>query len=293
MTSDASTSRCLLLYGPHLFPSRLRTILGDAKPLSYSTAYVPSAWLTFDLPGVPFLEPVYANALVKGWNDQEGWALAAEEKDKSEVEEGERYKRWVWAKACPGTAYEGELPPNLEGVVYELSAADFERVVSAAFAAFPSPSANLVPITCVKFSIDPAASTGEVTAEMLVAEPPRSTDALQPSQKQLRSVIVGALLSVLSRPYIAYLTHLSPYVPTSTPSKALTVKLFRLLLLPSFLLFHLPAKILGTPAWASFGRALTGRGVEKLRWLERWIRGSVGSGYVNEDDHKAAQTVKV
>ncbi|GAA5884774.1 hypothetical protein JCM6882_005388 [Rhodosporidiobolus microsporus] len=292
MVSDAPTTRSLVLYGPHLFPPRLRSILGAATPVSSSAVYIPNAWLTFDVPGVPFLEPVYANALVRGVNDQD--AFAGEEKEKDGGSREERYSRWVWGRACPGMQFEGELPPSLEGIVYELTDEDYQAVVSSAAAAFPSSSASLVLVHCTKFANgDPAAPTGEVIAELLVAKPPPSSDALQPSQNQLRLVIAGALLSALSRPYIAYLSLLRPFIQTSSPSKALAVKLFRLLLLPSFILFHLPSKLLGLPAWAAFGRLLTGRGVNKLRGLERWMRGSVGSGYINEDDHKAAQTVKL
>lgn len=80
--------------------------MGDAKPISTSTVVVKNAWLSFDVSGVPFVEPCYANVLVKGFNDEDGLALA--EKD------GEAYRRWVWERCCPGKRDQGTFPPQLE-----------------------------------------------------------------------------------------------------------------------------------------------------------------------------------
>ncbi|GAA5872265.1 hypothetical protein JCM8547_004797 [Rhodosporidiobolus lusitaniae] len=295
MTADASTIRSLVLYGAHLFPAKLASLLDGAHPISSSTARIRDAWLTFDLPGVPFLEPVYANALVKGVNDEGEWYSGFGEKNEQQDErETEAYKRFVWERSCPGVPFEGALPPNLEGIVYELSQADYNLVLSRAQASFPSSPLNpaaLVPVRCIKFKDgDDSKPSGEVTADLLVAMPKSRPAGLQPTQQYLGLVVRGAFLSALSLPYLNYLTLLRPYVP-STPEKRLTRSLFRLLLVPSFLIFHLPSKALG-PWWAKLGAILTGGGTGKLRLLERLVRGWSGSGFRNEDDHAAAQATK-
>ncbi|GAA6002095.1 hypothetical protein JCM10207_003070 [Rhodosporidiobolus poonsookiae] len=290
MAGDAHTTRWLVLYGAHLFPPRLAAILGDAKPVSSSTVTVRDAFLAFDVPGVPFLEPVYANALLKGLNDAGEWQSTTE---KDGGRDGEAYKRWVWERVCPGMTFEGSLPPNLEGMAYELPEADFEAVLKAARAASPNLPSSLYPVCAVKFANgDPSKPLGEISAELLALEPSVRPAGLQPSPQYLGLVLRGAFLNALSRPYVAYLTLIRPYV-VSTPEKKRVRTLFRLLLLPSFILFYLPSRILGIPQWRQLGSFLLGGGVTKLRLLEGYVRKWTGSGYVNENDHKALQAMKL
>jgi len=93
-------------------------------------------------------------------------------------------------------------------------------------------------------------------------------------------VLRGAFLNVLSQPYLAQLTILRP-MDLSPPAKALSSRLVRLALIPSFVLFYLPSRILGS-VWAQLGALLFGKGLPKLRALERMARGVTGSGYWNE-----------
>lgn len=96
-------------------------------------------------------------------------------------------------------------------------------------------------------------------------------------------VLRGAFLNTLSQPYLAHLTNLQPFDPTLSRLKRLSRYLFTLTLLPSFLLFFLPAQILALPAWGRFGNWLLGAGLGKTRWLERVLSRWVGSGYRNEE----------
>lgn len=84
--------------------------LGPEKPLSSHTVRVPTAFLSFDMRGLPFVEPCFCNALVQGVNDGE-WPKGGEGERR---EEGEVYRKWVWERCCPGLEYTGELPPRLE-----------------------------------------------------------------------------------------------------------------------------------------------------------------------------------
>ncbi|BGP14657.1 hypothetical protein JCM10213_001633 [Rhodosporidiobolus nylandii] len=308
-TDDAPT-RWFLLYGAHIYPARLAALLAGAKPLQSSTVAAQGAFLSFDVPGVPFLEPTYASALVQGVNDAGEW----EEGGKGR--ESEEYRRWIWERCCPGMQFEGELPPFLEGIAYELTHSDYARVVAATVAASPTAPSALVRVRCTRFRDgDLSDMQGEVQAEMLVAKLERRPAGLQPTQqcvtfpphvlvlsfpffrspdaalKYLALVGRGAFLNALSLRYLSYLTLLRPYTPT-TRSKRLLRTLTRLLLLPSFLLFHLPSRLLGWPAWARFGALLLGTGARRVKALEWCVRGVVGSGWLNEDDHKAARGLK-
>lgn len=134
--SELSTS-WLILYGAQLFrrfhlccaaprwlseltddvrftAARQRTILAGLKPCSTSAVVVPSSYLSWDLPGVPYVEPAFCSAIVRGYNDEEG--VAASRSATSSEKEGEEgdYRRWVWERCSPGRPYRGSLPPNLE-----------------------------------------------------------------------------------------------------------------------------------------------------------------------------------
>ncbi|GAA5900788.1 hypothetical protein JCM5296_004895 [Sporobolomyces johnsonii] len=281
--SDELHTRRLVLYGPHLYPPRLAHLLRSTKPISSSTVLVPDAYLAFDVPGVPFLEPAFANAIVQGYNDEGDWREELGEKAKDADErQSTAYKKWVWDRSCPGMEFREALPPNLEGIAYELSEQDWPVVLSAVAAASPSTPSSLVPVRCIPFTGgDPSNSSEPFTAHILVANPALQAAGLQPTQQYLNLVLRGAFFNTLSREYLAHLILLRPY--TLSPLQKLTRALVRLLLLPSFLIFHVPSKLLGIPAWAQLGGALGGVGARTLRKLEASVRGVVGSGYRNDD----------
>ncbi|GAA5936597.1 hypothetical protein JCM3775_000143 [Rhodotorula graminis] len=281
MHQEAHKTRWLVLHGPLIFPARLAVILKDIVPVASSTVQVHDAFLSFDVPGVPFLEPAHANVLVKGFNDDGEWSSKTDG-EKGLDREGEAYKRWVWARCSPGVDFAGSLPRELEGVAYELAEDDVETVVSRALKFLPSSVPTvLVPVRASRFELgDVTRSLGEVSADIIVAQPETPTAGLQPSRDYHMLILRGAFLNVLSQPYLAQLTILRP-MDLSPPAKARTARLYRLLLVPSFLLFYLPSRILG-PVWAQLGALLFGRGAPALRALERLSRGTAGSGYWND-----------
>ncbi|KAG0664955.1 hypothetical protein C6P46_000581 [Rhodotorula mucilaginosa] len=264
MAEDDSGTRWLILYGAQLHPARQRQVLRETAPRSSSAVIVPTAWLSWDLAGVPFIEPCFCSAIVQGYNDQEGH-LGEGDSSRDEKEGDGDYRRWVWERCSPGREYKGSLPPHLEGIAYKLTAPDFE-VVALRFA--EGDSSKLL---------------GEIPeAQLLVGVAPH-LPRLQPTREYFMLVLRGAFLNTLSQPYLAHLTNLQPFDPTLSRLKRLSRYLFTLTLLPSFLLFYLPAQILALPAWGRFGNWLLGAGLGKTRWLERVLSRWVGSGYRNED----------
>ena len=204
----------------------------------------------------------------------------------------------------PFVGLEYTLMTNVpQGVAYELAEDDFETVVGRALKLLPSVPTVLAPVRASRFELgDLSRSLGEVQADVLVARPETPSAGLQPSRECVRLplddalertvlmcliarsyhmlILRGAFLNVLSQPYLAQLTILRP-MDLSPPAKAHTARLYRLLLVPSFILFYLPSRILG-PVWAQLGALLFGRGVPALRALERLSRGTAGSGYWND-----------
>lgn len=91
--------------------ARQRKVLLGVNPRSSSAVLIPTAWLSWDLAGVPYIEPCFCSAIVQGYNDHEGRSEAVA---KGEKEEGEGYRKWVWDRCAPGKEYRGRMPPHLE-----------------------------------------------------------------------------------------------------------------------------------------------------------------------------------
>lgn len=95
----------------------LSALLGPTLPLTSYTVRIPTAFLSFDFAGIPFVEPCYTSAIVRGVNDG-GWSEGLGESERAwggvEVRDRVEYRRWVWERACPGLEFGGELPPALE-----------------------------------------------------------------------------------------------------------------------------------------------------------------------------------
>ena len=170
----------------------LSALLGPTPPLASYTVRVPSAFLSFDFAGIPFVEPCYTSAIVRGVNDR---ASSAEPGGSERGEEGVEYRRWVWERCCPGLEFTGELPPALEvrplssgricgqeradssqGVAYDLSSTHVAQVVAS--------SEPLLPVDCTIFSNgDASISLGTLVAHTLVAPPEFRKKLLQPTAR--------------------------------------------------------------------------------------------------------------
>lgn len=79
--------------------------LGKIKPISSASVQVPSAYLSFDHRGIPYLEPCYTSAIISGVNDDEFNSFPT-----SSIE----YAESIWSRCCPGMEFSGQLPPLLE-----------------------------------------------------------------------------------------------------------------------------------------------------------------------------------
>ncbi|GAA5976903.1 hypothetical protein JCM10908_005670 [Rhodotorula pacifica] len=286
MADSAGNTRWLILYGAQLHPARQRLVLASTSPLSSSAVVVPSAWLSWDLAGVPYIEPCFCSAIIRGYNDHEGYAgtgLEDEKTKEGEAGEDEAYRRWVWERCSPGREYRGSLPPHLEGIAYELNPTDFALVTERAQELLPTVPTHCVSVRALRFANgDSSTPLGAIEeAQILVGVAPHSP-RLQPTREYFMLVLRGAFFNTLSQPYLAHLTNLQPFNPSLSRLKTLSRYLFTLSLLPSFLLFFLPAQVLALPAWGKLGNWLMGSGLRKTRWAERWVSRWVGSGYRNE-----------
>ncbi|GAA5896306.1 uncharacterized protein JCM6883_006865 [Sporobolomyces salmoneus] len=287
-------TRSLIIYGPHLFPTRLSKLLKDLSPISSSTVVVPKAFLAFNVKGIPFLEPCYANCVVRGFNDRrdryEDSSTKGGEEGEEDGGESEEYKRWIWNECSTGADYEGNLPHPLEGMVFELVLPEFDVLLRRLLEASPPMPYSLVPVHYTPFvngdSDEPTSTSEKNRAEIVVFDSSlRPTERhLQPTQQYLAMILRGAFFTgPLTRTYLSHLTLLRPYDPTSSRSKRLMRRLVQLILLPQFLIFWIPSKVIpGFGLWNRVVGEKVCRGWGVLEGLERMYERWTGkSGWRN------------
>ncbi|OOF95873.1 hypothetical protein ASPCADRAFT_207206 [Aspergillus carbonarius ITEM 5010] len=107
-----------LAYGSNLCSE---TFLGKRgiKPLSQINVIVPGLWLTFDLPGIPYMEPCFAATRLRQPPSEEG-SGRIESDEKAAMETSRLIQK------TPD--YNPDMP--LIGVVYEVTLTDYARIIA-------------------------------------------------------------------------------------------------------------------------------------------------------------------
>ena len=214
-----------LAYGSNLCKETFRGKRG-IKPLSQINVQVPELRLTFDLPGIPYVEPCFANSAKR---DPEKDAAGAERRcakdEKSPLLEDSSRRQDNWHK-------------GMIGVVYEVTAADYAHIIATEGGGssykdilvdcFPLPTAS---------PWDPVPSNPETKpfkAHTLFApaippgeEPPKDggrfqrpdTEYAQASARYLKLITDGAAECSLPYEYQDYLQALQPYTPTTAKQR--------------------------------------------------------------------------
>ncbi|KAF1824338.1 uncharacterized protein K489DRAFT_354218 [Dissoconium aciculare CBS 342.82] len=261
-----------LAYGSNLCNETFR---GKRKvvPISEINVQVPTLRLTFDLPGLPYLEPCFANS-----------ALRDPSNDPSRD-----YRKNAWRK-------------GLIGVVYEVTAADYANIIATEGG---GASYKDILVDCYPFadddphaSVPSSPSTAPFKAHTLFAparqpESPASSDEgtggrfqrpdtsyAQPSARYLKLISSGATERGLPFEYREYLDSIRPYRITTTRQtigKALFAGFWGPVILGMFALSKLVAGKNGrAPPWMA--RLLTA--VFGFVWVayDRFYRPVFGDG---------------
>ena len=183
-----------LAYGSNLCYETFQKSRG-IKPLANINVQVPTLRLTFDLPGIPYLEPCFANSGIRD-----------PAKDDPTRKPNDKYHKDRWHK-------------GLIGVVYEVTAADFAHIIAtegggAAYQAIAVPC-HALPAAA---TVPPAPATKPFLAHTLLAPPGRAARPdpayAQPSPRYLRLVAAGAAEHALPAEYRAYVGGIRAYRPT-------------------------------------------------------------------------------
>lgn len=199
-----------LAYGSNLSSATFRGRRG-IKPLSATNVLCPGKVLTFDLDGIPYWEPCFANIKDAPPREQEkirDIISAAESPEKAM----QQYVSELEQLAASGG---GEIWENaLVGVVYEVTESDFATIIRTEGAGIGYKD---IEVDCLvlqpsdeKGNVFPATT---IRAHTLCAPPGRqcSMSPAQPSPRYLNILVGGANEHSLPRAYINYLSSLPGY----------------------------------------------------------------------------------
>lgn len=201
-----------LAYGSNLCRETFRHKRG-IKPVSQLNVVVPELVLTFDLPGIPYVEPCFGNTR---------YGRAPTSKENSDHAEKEEHHKNSWHK-------------GLVGVVYEVTLADYARIIATEGG---GASYEDVLVDCYVLPKDPNKavpmhpSGDQLKAHTLFAPAARPTPAsngtrltrpdpsyAQPSHRYLKLITDGARELRLPYEYQDYLNSIHEYQLTTTKQR--------------------------------------------------------------------------
>ncbi|KAF2645765.1 hypothetical protein P280DRAFT_388527 [Massarina eburnea CBS 473.64] len=189
-----------LAYGSNLCNETFRKARG-IRPLSQINVLVPTLRLTFDLPGIPYTEPCFANSAIRDPGSDVAKA----------VEGKPDYHKDRWHKGMVGCVYEVTPSDYAHIIATEGGGASYEDVLVDCY---PLPSADTVPST---------PTTSPFKAHTLFAPIASATSPFrrpdpsyaQPSARYLKLITDGATELELPTEYQEYLNGIRSYTITS------------------------------------------------------------------------------
>ena len=213
------TTVLYLAYGSNLCNETFRGVRG-IRPLSQINVVVPSLRLTFNLPGIPYSEPCFANTKRRPPdaprdNDNEEYAAAAAASGQAAASSG--YHKDHWTK-------------GLVGVVYEVTRSDYAHIIAtegggSAYSdilvdCYVLPAADTVPtlpdtrpFKAHTLFAPLLNDQGKQSTTYCIFRPDPSY--AQPSMRYLGLILNGAAECQLPKEYQEYLHNIRPYKITS------------------------------------------------------------------------------
>jgi hypothetical protein len=180
-----------LAYGSNLCKETFREKRG-IEPLSQINVLVPSLRLTFDLPGIPYVEPCFANSAMR---DPDAMVSSDYHKDR-------------WKKGLVGCVYEVTLSDYAHIIATEGGGAGYQDIMVDCYPLFDGDTVPEQP------------TTQRFAAHTLFAPPTKSNarpdpSYAQPSARYLNLITTGATELSLPREYKIYLNKIRTYTITT------------------------------------------------------------------------------
>nr|POE80807.1 gamma-glutamyl cyclotransferase glik [Quercus suber] len=261
--SEAERKTVLYLaYGSNLCNE---TFIGKRgiKPLSAINVQVPSLRLTFDLPGIPYIEPCFANS---GLRDPNNDPPSQQEpaKDGNEKEGHDKYRKDGWHKGLIGVVYEVSLKDYAHIIATEGGGASYEDVLvdchpfTSSDVATPVPQDPTEPPFKAHTLFAPATPSGSPSPETAGRFQRPDPSYAQASARYLKLLTDGAAERGLPLEYQGFLLSLHPYTITTRKQQA-GKALFSAIWLPIITIMFMLAKMFAgedgrTPPW--LGKAM-------------------------------------
>ena len=209
-----------LAYGSNLCAETFRGRRG-IKPLAQVNVVVPELRLTFDLAGLPYLEPCFANV---EWREQSRRLVATLDGDSErqpliDREPPPRFHKDRWRKGLVGVVYEVTKKDYATIIATEGGGAAYQDILvschvladSASVPEMPSTPAFKAHTLCA-----PSPPSGDLKRSASL-DTPRQRPVrgyAQPSSRYLKLITDGADEHHLPSEYQAYLHHIRPYTIT-------------------------------------------------------------------------------
>ncbi|KAF9097191.1 hypothetical protein BGX29_008189 [Mortierella sp. GBA35] len=217
-----------LAYGSNMEP---KVFSGRRKiqPLESLVVTVPDYWLSFDIGGIPFVEPCFASILKMDHSrlHQREYALEVH----SRTQHG---REFVWDESHPEHPLRS-YPPTLQGVAHKITLRDWQLVIQSegGWGHDVPTGYNQIQVDCVRHD-----SKEQLRAFVLEARPVSVKTHCQPSARYKNLLTSGAAYHHLDASYQQYLACIVPYECTGAKSKFARV-LFTLSSSPMILMFML------------------------------------------------------
>jgi hypothetical protein len=256
-TPEKQKTVLYLAYGSNLCNETFRGVRG-IRPLSQVNVVVPSLRLTFDLPGIPYSEPCFANTALRvpGAPPTAAGSL-----------HGTDYHKDRWHK-------------GLVGVVYEVTLSDYAHIIATegAGSAYHDilvdchvlPNSDTVPTTpdskpFKAHTLFAPVANDDGTARSVERNSRPDPSYAQASARYLKLLTDGAAECELPAEYQDYLRDLRPYTIT-TKGQAVGKALFMAIWLPIIMMIFSLSKLLQddkgkAPKWFAALSALTFKGM--------------------------------
>ncbi|KAG0236086.1 hypothetical protein BGW41_000560 [Actinomortierella wolfii] len=216
LPADCNDTVWYLAYGSNMDPKVL-TGRRQVKPIESIPVKVPDYWLSFDIAGLPFVEPCFGSIL---------------KKDKSRLRERE-YAYHVYTRTRYGTEFkwdpnnpEASYPPDLQGVAHRITQADWQRVIQTegGWGHDVPTGYDKIEVECYPFNIKSEESSKidlsqPIMAKVLIARPLSIRSHCQPSARYMGLLTSGAKIHHLEPDYQEYLASLVPYECAGTRAK--------------------------------------------------------------------------
>jgi hypothetical protein len=200
-----------LAYGSNLCEATFKGVRG-IKPLAQLNVVVPELVLTFDLPGIPYGEPCFANVRYRSQprTQNSNNPSDLEENPLSINEAPPKYRKDRWKK-------------GLVGVVYEVSRKDYATIIATeggnmsykdvVVTCYPLPDVDIVPENPHTSPFDAHTLFYPDVSEGVHRPDPSYA---QPSARYLKLITDGADEHGLPKEYKLYLHDIRPYKITTT-----------------------------------------------------------------------------